>query len=118
MDVLLLQASLDLAGMDWVLEDVPTLDAAVRRWPGAPFDVLLLKLQLPDRLGLEQLFRALTLTADHPVVVLSGLERPHLAAQLVQLGARGCVLKGLAAAEHLRRLLESAATSPASDSRP
>lgn len=111
-DVLLLRESLDLTGMPWMLGAVPTLEAAARRWPEGLFDVLLMKLLLPHGLSLDQLDRALTPAEGQPVVVFSELEQPRLSAQLTQLGASGCVPKGLAAAEHLRRLLEPVAVRP------
>ncbi|GGL90510.1 hypothetical protein GCM10010840_30680 [Deinococcus aerolatus] len=104
-DVMLLQDTLEFAGMNWTVEDVPTFEAAARCWQATPFDLLLLDLDLPDGLGLELLTRALRLAAGVPVVVLSGLEDPRLAATALQMGAAGYVIKGLEAAEHLRRII-------------
>ncbi|OLV16215.1 class II fructose-bisphosphate aldolase [Deinococcus marmoris] len=86
-------------------EDVPTFVEAVGRWPGGAFDLLVVDLNLPDGLGMDLLARALELAAGVPVVVMSGHENPRLAAQAVQLGARGYVIKDLEAAEHLHDIV-------------
>lgn len=104
-DVLLLQASLELMGLDWVLIDVPTFAEAARRWPGGDFEMLVLDLNLPDGYGLELLSRALELASSVPVVVLSGLANRAVAAQALQLGARGYVVKGLDAADQLQQIV-------------
>ncbi len=106
-DVVLLRELLEIAELDWTLEAVPTFADATRCWQTGQFEVLLLDLDLPDGLGLELLTRALGLTSGAPVVVLSGLEDREVAAQSVQLGARGYVVKGLEAAEHLGQIVES-----------
>ncbi|CAM3174663.1 response regulator [Deinococcus saxicola] len=106
-DVLLLRELLEIAELSWSLKDVPTFAQAVQCWQTGQFEVLLLDLDLPDGLGLELLARALELTSGAPVVVLSGLENREMAAQSVQLGARGYVVKGLEAAEHLGQIVES-----------
>ncbi|CAM4094885.1 response regulator [Deinococcus marmoris] len=100
-DVVLLRELLSLMAVEWALEDVPTFAEAVGRWPGGAFDLLVVDLNLPDGQGLELLTRALELASGVPVVAMSGNENPRLAAQAVQLGARGYVLKDLEAAEHL-----------------
>jgi CheY-like chemotaxis protein len=105
-DAHLLREMLEFAGMDWTLEHVWTFAEAAGRWPSGQFEVLLLDLDLPDGLGLELLARALSLAGEVPVVVLSGLADDRVAAQAGQLGVRGYVIKGLEAAEHLRRIME------------
>lgn len=104
-DVLLLQASLELVGLDWVLIDVPTFAEAVRCWPAGNFGLLVLDLNLPDGYGLELLSRVMELAAGTPVVVLSGLADSTVAAQALGLGARGYVVKALDAAEQLQQLV-------------
>lgn len=105
MEALLLREMLALLEVAWTLDDVPTFAAAVACWPGGAFDVLVLDLNLPDGQGLELLDRALELASGVPVVVLSGHAHPVLAAQTLERGARGYVVKGLDAAEHLRDLV-------------
>ncbi len=105
-DAHLLREVLELAGMDWTVEHVSTFAEAVQCWPGGCFDVLLLDLDLPDGLGLELLARALTLAQETAVVVLSGLADGEVATRARQLGARGYVVKGLDAAEHVRQIME------------
>ncbi|MBB5365886.1 CheY-like chemotaxis protein [Deinococcus humi] len=104
-DVLLLQASLELIGLEWTLDDAPTFAEAARRWPGGNFGMLVLDLNLPDGHGLELLARALELASGTPVVVLSGLANREVAAQAVGLGARAYVIKGLDAAEELQQIV-------------
>ncbi|WP_075834525.1 response regulator [Deinococcus marmoris] len=104
-DVLLLRELLSLMAVAWTLEDVPTFAEAVGRWPGGAFDLLVVDLNLPDGQGLELLARALELASGVPVVVLSGHQHPGLAAQAVQLGARGYVIKDLEAAEQLHDIV-------------
>ena len=87
------------------LEEVPTFTAAATSWPGGAFELLVLELSLPDGQGPELLGRALELVAGVPVVVLSGHAQPVLAAQMIDLGARGDVVKDLDAAEQLRDLV-------------
>ena len=104
-DVLLLQASLELMGLEWTLDDVPTFADAAQRWPGGNFEMLVLDLNVPDGHGLELLSRALKLASGAPVVVLSGLVNREVAAQAVGLGARGYVVKDLDAADQLQRIV-------------
>lgn len=61
------------------------------------------ELSLPDGQALELLGRALELVAGVPVVVLSGHAHPVLAAQMMDLGARGDVVKNLHAAAQLQQ---------------
>lgn len=105
MDALLLREELAALGVEWTLEEVSTFAEAVSRWPGGAFDVLVMDLNLPDGQGLEVLTRALDLASGVPVVVLSGHTHPVLTTQALALGARGYVVKGLDAAEHLRDLV-------------
>lgn len=105
MDALLLREELAALGVAWTIEEVPTFAAAVTSWRGGAFEVLVVDLNLPDGQGLELLGRALALASGVPVVVLSGHEHPALAAQMLQLGARGYVVKALDAAKQLRALV-------------
>lgn len=61
------------------------------------------ELSLPDGQALELLGRALELVAGVPVVVLSGHAHPVLAAQMIDLGARGDVVRNLHAAAQLQQ---------------
>lgn len=47
-DVLLRRELLEIAGLDWTLEAVPTFAGAVQCWQTGQFEVLLLDLDLPD----------------------------------------------------------------------
>ncbi|MBB5365829.1 response regulator [Deinococcus humi] len=104
-DALLLREELAALGVDWRIEEVPTFTAAAARWPGGTFELLVLDLSLPDGQGLELLGRALELSSGVPVVVLSGHAHPGLAAQTLNLGAMGYVVKDLGAATQLRDLV-------------
>lgn len=47
-DVLLRRELLEIAGLDWTFEAVPTFAEATRCWQTGQFEVLLLDLDLPD----------------------------------------------------------------------
>lgn len=104
-DAFLLTEWLEKAGADWEVEHVETFTDAMERWQEAPYDALLLDLDIPDGFGLEVLSRGLALVGDCPVVVLSGLENPVVAAGAMALGARAYVVKGPAAVPTLLAVL-------------
>jgi DNA-binding response OmpR family regulator len=57
-------------------------------------DVILLDLGLPDTQGLAAVRRALAAAPGVPLVVLTGMDDPSLAAQALQLGAHDYLIKG------------------------
>lgn len=105
-DALLLTELLELLGADWQVDHVTTFAQAVHNWNLELYGAMLLDLDIPDGWGLDLLGRALKLAPDSPVVVLSGLSNPEVAAQAVALGARAYVTKGFDVAGQLLTLFE------------
>ncbi len=85
---------------------VPSLTQALTVLAGgAGPDVIVTDLGLPDATGVEIVTR-LRAAASPPVVVLSGLETPGMAAALAAAGAAGHVVKG-----HEQQALAAAITA-------
>ncbi|SOD93872.1 response regulator [Caenispirillum bisanense] len=70
-----------------------------------PFDVALLDMGLPDSRGMETVRRFMEAASDLPVVVLTGLDDPHIGLQAVQAGAQDYLIKGQVRGELLERAI-------------
>ncbi len=103
------RTALDTAtALDFALEEVPRLDAALSRLARGGIDVVLLDLALPDSQGLTTLTRTRAAAPDVPVVVLTGLDDETMAVQTVHLGAQDYLIKGEIHASLLVRALRHA----------
>ncbi len=71
-------------------------------------DVVVTDLGLPDSRGLQTVDGALNLAADHPVVVMTGLDDPQTGIQAVQQGCQDYVVKGITDPALLARTLRHA----------
>ena len=58
------------------------------------FDLILLDLSLPDSSGLESIKKIQNLTAETPIIVLTGMDREEIARQTLREGAQDYILKG------------------------
>lgn len=86
------------------MEHVSTLTDAVDYLSnGHPVDLTLLDLTLPDSSGLGTLKSVLSVSAETPIVVLSGNEDADVAARAVRHGAVDFLVKGTFEAEGLSR---------------
>jgi len=79
-----------------------TLSDALDRLRDEPADVLLLDLRLPDSDGLDTVVRSRVRAPNLPLVVLTGSDDPRLAAQTLEAGADGHLVKGAFGAPALR----------------
>lgn len=69
------------------------------------FDVALLDMGLPDSRGMETVRSFLEAATDIPVIVLTGLDDPHIGLQAVQAGAQDFLIKGQVRGELLERAI-------------
>ena len=70
-----------------------------------PFDIALLDMGLPDSQGIDTVRRFIEVASDLPVVVLTGLDDPHIGLQAVQSGAQDFLIKGQVRGELLERAI-------------
>lgn len=90
------------------LERVGLLSAALRRLEKEAFDVLLLDLSLPDSQGLETVVAVRKQNPQVPVVVLTGLDDERSSLEALHMGAQDYLVKGTATGETLRRTIRYA----------
>jgi diguanylate cyclase (GGDEF)-like protein len=74
----------------------------------APFDVILLDLNLPDSQGMDTFMKVRAQARPTPILILSGLEDQTLAVQAVQAGAQDYLVKGQVAGSPLARAIRYA----------
>jgi len=81
-----------------------------RQWlaSGAPLDVIVLDLSLPDSRGIDTLRQVLELNPEGPVVVLSGAADEQTAVRAIQLGAQDALAKDQINGQILPRTLRAA----------
>jgi len=82
---------------------VQTLSEALKRLQSESFDAVLLDLSLPDSDELESLNGIRKVTADIPIIVLSGHSRADLTFEAVTRGAQDFLVKGEFNADQLAR---------------
>ena len=97
------------------LECVGTLALAEEMLASREFDLIVLDVGLPDAQGLEGVRRINTAAPSVPLVVLTGLDDEHLAAQALQEGAQDYLIKGEIEPRGLLRALRYAVERKSSD---
>jgi diguanylate cyclase (GGDEF)-like protein len=108
-DARLLREMFDEAGEHAiVLHHVDTLALAEQQLAANEFDLVLLDLGLPDGQGLDAVRRAHAASPAAPLVVLTGLDDEHLAAEALQQGAQDYLIKGEIETRGLLRALRYA----------
>jgi PAS domain S-box-containing protein len=85
-----------------------SLGAAIARLSSGDVDAVLLDLELPDSSGLATLDRLQAAAPDVPVVVLSGVRDPQMAAAAVQAGAQDYLVKSEVSAAVVERVVRYA----------
>lgn len=90
------------------LERVGLLSAALRRLEKEAFEVVLLDLSLPDSQGLETVVAVRKQNPQVPVVVLTGLDDERSSLEALHMGAQDYLVKGTATGETLRRTIRYA----------
>ncbi len=90
------------------LERVGLLSAALRRLEKEAFDVVLLDLSLPDSQGLDTVVAVRKQNPQVPVVVLTGLDDERSSLEALHMGAQDYLVKGTATGETLRRTIRYA----------
>lgn len=91
-----LRMTLQGSKVDYRIEVVETLEAALAAIPARPLDVVLLDLGLPDAEGLETVTAVRELAPRLPIVVLSGHDDVDTALETMRLGAQEYLVKGQA----------------------
>ncbi|MGQ9559420.1 MAG: response regulator [Candidatus Oleimicrobiaceae bacterium] len=90
------------------LERVGLLSAALRRLEKEAFDIVLLDLSLPDSQGLDTVVAVRRQNPQVPVVVLTGLDDERSSLEALHMGAQDYLVKGTATGETLRRTIRYA----------
>ena len=83
------------------VEEAETSEAAISAIASAPWDLVLLDLNIPGRGGLEVLEDAKRLRPAMPVLVVSAYPEEELAVRCLRLGAAGYLTKNAASGELL-----------------
>lgn len=96
------------AGATVTLERVERLHTALKRLAETPFDVVLLDLTLPDSHGLSGCASIRALAPDLPLIVLTGLDDPDLALQIMHEGAQDYLVKDQVTGQLLVRAMRYA----------
>jgi signal transduction histidine kinase len=109
-DVSLLRAHLAANADGWrcELRTAPTLAAACAALEGAPADVILLDLNLPDSSGWDTFESVLDAAPDAAVILLSGANHEELAAKAIKHGAQDYLGKDHLTDHTLRRAIRYA----------
>jgi diguanylate cyclase (GGDEF)-like protein/PAS domain S-box-containing protein len=76
------------------LEWVDRLSKGLERLKGAPVDVVLLDLNLPDGAGLKTFTAVRNSAPEVPIIILSGMADEKIAVQTVREGAQDYIVKG------------------------
>jgi diguanylate cyclase (GGDEF)-like protein len=90
------------------VETVPRLEAALDHLRGAPTDLVLLDLTLPDSKGLETYVRLAAAAPDVPVVVVTGVGDSEVTLEAVRKGAQDYLVKGRFSGPQLAQALRYA----------
>ena len=70
------------------------LSEAINYLQKRDFDLILLDLSLPDSSGLESIRKIQNLTAETPIIVLTGMDREEIALQTLREGVQDYIVKG------------------------
>ena len=92
----------------YVVTNVQRLAQALELIKKAHFDLVILDLGLPDSDGLDTLRPLVTVAADLPIVVLTGLQDESLGLEAVKAGAQDFLNKGQISSQMLARVLRYA----------
>jgi len=98
----------EVDGKRFELEQTDRLQAACERLRGAPADIVLLDLALPDSQGLATFERLHREVPGQPVVVISGLDDEEMALAAVRAGAQDYLVKGQIEGPLLARVIRHA----------
>src|SRR5689334_2642927 len=82
------------AGPQFHLRTAPSLDHAVQSLQEMPADVIVLDLGLPGSRGVETLTLLQKQVTEVPIVVLTSLDSPDHAIEVIALGAQDYLVKG------------------------
>jgi CheY-like chemotaxis protein len=93
---------------EFSMEAAHRLGVALELLDGAPFDLVLTDLTLPDSAGLGTFHSIHSRAPDIPVVILSGVEDEQMALEAVRAGAQDYIVKGTIEPEYLARTLQYA----------
>ncbi len=96
-DVMLFEKVLltkDGTGPHFMLKTAPSLDHAVQSLQETPADVIVLDLGLPGSRGTETLTLLQRQVTEIPIVVLTSLDSPDHAIEVIALGAQDYLVKG------------------------
>jgi diguanylate cyclase (GGDEF)-like protein len=98
------------AGTDFVLRQVPTVQAALQELAStsSPVDAVLLDLSLPDEKGLATVQRVVAGAGHRVVVVMTGAGDEELGVSAMEAGAQDYLVKGQVDSRLLRRALRFA----------
>lgn len=108
-DARLIGEQLRAAGpIQFDLDHVGNLDAALERLAAGRFDLVLLDLSLPGEEGLDGLLRLRAAAPGVPVVVLTGFDDEALATRALRYGAQDYLVKGQADASLVVRSIRYA----------
>jgi PAS domain S-box-containing protein len=91
---LILELLRSVTGARVAVERVDRLEPALARLRGAPVDVVLLDLALPDSQDHETFAAVHHLVPDVPIIVLTGMKDENMAARVVHEGAQDYLVKG------------------------
>lgn len=78
----------------YIIEHAGTLETGLKILSSSAIDVILLDLNLPDFNGIDSLERVISLAADVPVIIMTGLEDETAAINAVKSGAQDYLVKG------------------------
>lgn len=85
-----------LIGDCFVIEEANCITAGLRMMARLPcFDLVLLDLSLPDSNREHTLARVIEEHPDQAPIILSGYEQPAFISRMIELGARGYLVKGV-----------------------
>ncbi len=92
-------------GPHFSLRTAPTLDYAVQSLQQTPADVIVLDLGLPGSRGVETLTLLQNQISEIPIVVLTSLDSPDHAIEVIALGAQDYLVKGATDHQLFRRTI-------------
>ena len=108
-DARLVEIALSEPGpVEFKLERVGLLSAALRRLEKEEFNIMLLDLSLPDSQGMDTVTAVREQHQEVPIVVLTGLDDESKALGALRTGAQDYLVKGTATGETLRRTIRYA----------
>ncbi len=108
-DLRLVSYRLDESGWThWEVDSSPTLAGALPMAASGGYDCILVDLGLPDASGLEAVVQLRAVAENTALVVLTGMDRPGLAEDIIRAGAQDYVKKSMEGLESLPRVIRHA----------